>query len=459
MLSHHLLKNRVKRIFALIVANIFIISTMRATPLVSIGDNADIYFDGSSTARWTSNVFLTDLNEVDDFVYILSPGFEFNVGRDVSNADLSIITRYDIVRYNDLSDLDVGLLHLKLRGAYKTSRLELEISANYDEQKSNSGDAFRVDDLIESDISGAVINGEYTISPKFSIGLGARYTKHEYTGPFERILADQDTKVLPLDIFYELTPKMDLSLGYIYSETEVGALDPVAFDRSGFDPITGLPLIDSVTGLPLIDPSTGLPTLISVTTRQRDTYSRETHFFNIGARGSLLPKLSGFLKAGYRIRESGVRTFTDVTEDLLNNTEGPPVDGTRRFSEERTLGLDADLYWRVTPKFATRFGLSRDFGVGSDGAPLRISSFSLSSDLSLNNNYTASANLGYMQRDYTFRDREDDKYSAGIRIFYTPNAFWQYNLGYTFIDNLSTGTEAGNSYDADVVDLNATLRY
>ncbi len=442
MFSHHLLENRVSCIFALIVANIFIIRLTHASPLVSIGDNADIYFDGSSTARWTSNVFLTDLNEVDDFVYILSPGFEFNVGRDVSNADLSIITRYDIVRYNDLSDLDVGLLHLKLRGAYKSSRLELEISAKYDEQKSNSGDAFRVDDLIESDLSGAGINGEYTISPKFSIGLGASYNNTEYTGPFERILADQETKNLPLDIFYELTPKMDLSLGYIYRDTEVGALNPAIIDQEF-----------------LLDPSTGLPALIGVTTRQNNTYSRENHFFNVGARGSLLPKLSGFFKVGYRIRESGVRTFTDLTQDLLNNTEGSPVDDFRRFPEETTLGVDADLYWRVTPKVSTRFGLSRDFGVGSDGAPLRLSSLSLSSDLSLNNNYTASANLGYMQRDYTDKDREDDKYSAGIRIFYTPNAFWQYNLGYTFIDNESTGSEAGNSYDAHVVDLNATLRY
>ena len=448
-----------RRLLTLIFANAFIISIMCASPLVSIGDNADIYFDGSSTARWTSNVFLTDENEVDDFIYILSPGFEFNVGRNVSNADLSIVTRYDIVRYNDFSDLDVGLLHLKLRSAYKSSRLELEIFANYDEQKSNSGDTFRVDDLIESDLSGAGINGEYSISPKFSIGLGASYNKTEYTGPFEGILAGQENKSLPLDIFYELTPKMDLSLGYIYRDTEVGALDPTLIDRSGFDLITGLPLIDTATGLPLIDPSTGLPALVSVTTRQSDTYSRENHFFNIGARGSLLPKLSGFFKIGYRVRESGVRTFTDVTRDILNNIEGPPVNDALRFSEHTTLGVDADLYWRATPKVSTRLGLSRDFGVGSDGAPLRLSSLSLTTDVSLNNNYTASAKIGYMQRDYTYRDREDDKYSAGIRIFYTPNAFWQFNLGYTFIDNLSSGTEAGNSYDAHAVDLNATLRY
>ena len=431
------------RLIKLIVTNAFIISIMHATPLVSIGDNADIYFDGSSTARWTSNVFLTDQNEVDDFLYILSPGFEFNVGRDVSNADLSIITRYDIVRYNDFSDLDVGLLHLKLRGAYKSSRLELEISANYDQQKSNSGDAFRVDDLIESDLSGAGINGEYTISPKFSIGLGARYSKTEYTGSFEGILADQENKILPLDIFYELTPKVDLSLGYIYRDDEVGALDPLVID----------------IGPPVIDPVTGLIIFSSETTRQVDAYSRDNHFFNIGARGSILPKLSGFFKVGYRIRESAVLTFIDVTEDLLNNTEGSRINGARRFSQETTLGVDTDLYWRVTPKVSTRFKLSRDFGVGSDGSPLRLSSLSLSSDVSLNNNYTANANLGYMQRDYTNRDREDDKYSAGIRVFYTPNAFWQFNLGYTFMDNASTGTDAGNSYDVHLVDFNATLRY
>ena len=123
------------------------------------------------------------------------------------------------------------------------------------------------------------------------------------------------------------------------------------------------------------------------------------------------------------------------------------------------MGVDADMYWIMTPKLSTRFGLSRDFGVGSDGAPTKENSVSLSSNLSLSNNWTGNANLGYTQRDYTRRDRKDDKYSAGIRIFYLPNRFWQFSGGYSYIDSESRGADRGNSYEAHMVDLNATLRY
>ncbi len=432
MLPYYLNKSKGTRSLTLVIANLFTLCLLQATPLISIGDNAQIYFDGKSTARWTSNVFLTDRNEIDDFLYILSPGFEFNLGRDSSNADLSILTRYDIIRYNDLTELDVGLLHVKLRGAYKSSRLELTVSASHDEQKSNSGDIQIVDDLIESTLTNRGVNGEYKISPKFSLGVGANYSETEYTGVFEGVLTDQRRGNLPLNIFYEISPKLDLSFGYRYTDTEIGALNPA-------------PTSDFV-----VDPSSGLVIPINL---ERDAYNRESHFFNIGARGSLLPKLTGFLKVGYNKRESGTRSDNRVLdgailESIITN-----------FSDETTLGIDADLYWLMTPKLSTRFGLARDFGLGSDGAPTRENSLNISTNLSLNNNWTTSANLIYTQRDYTRRDREDDKYTVGLRVFYLPNMFWQFSGGYNFSHSESTGVDSGNSYDAHVVDFNATLRY
>lgn len=432
MFSHYLNRSKDIRRLALIIVNLSTLCQLQASPLISIGDNAEIYFDGSSTARWTSNVFLTDRNEVEDFSYILSPGFEFNLGRDASNADLSILTRYDIIRYNDLTELDVELLHVKLRGAYKSSRLELTVSASYDEMKSNSGDIQIIDDLIESTLNNRGVNGEYQISPKFSFAAGANYSETEYTGVFEGVLTDQIIESFPLDIYYEISPKLDLSFGYKYTDSEIGALKPTA------------------TGDFVVEPSSGLIIPINL---ERNAYNRENHFFNIGARGSLLPKLTGYLKVGYSKRESGTRSNSRVLEGV--NLESIVTN----FSEDTTLGVDADLYWLMTPKLSTRFGLSRDFGLGSDGAPTRENSVSTSTNLSLSNNWTASANLMYTQRDYTRRDREDDKYSAGIRIFYLPNRFWQYSGGYNFTDSISTGADAGNSYDAHMVDFQATLRY
>jgi len=432
MFPHYLNKSKDTLRLALIIAYLSTLCLLQASPLISIGDNAEIYFDGSSTARWTSNVFLTDRNEVEDFHYILSPGFEFKLGRDASNADLSILTRYDIIRYNDLTELDVELLHVRLRSAYKSSRLELTVSASYDEMKSNSGDIQIIDDLIESTLTNRDVKGEYQLSPKFSFAAGANYSETEYTGVFEGVLTDQIRGSFPLDIYYEKSPKLDLSFGYKYTDTEIGALKPTL----------------SVYN----DPSTNNDILINLLS---NSYNRENHFFHIGARGSLLPKLTGFFKVGYNKREQGRRSVS--RSKVL---DGAILDPTQtNFSGETTLGVDADLYWLMTPKLSTRFGLSRDFGLGSDGAPTRENSVSISTNLSLSNNWTSSANLMYTQRDYTRRDREDDKYSAGISVFYLPNRFWQFSGGYNFTDSESTGSNAGNSYNAHMVDFKASLRY
>ena len=120
-----------------------------AAPLVSIGDNTDIFFNGSSSLRWSSNIFSDAGNEESDVSWIVSPGFEINVGRGVSNADLTVITRYDVVKYQDNDQLDTELFHLEALGSYETGRLELSSSFSFGEYKLNSGDINDVADLFE----------------------------------------------------------------------------------------------------------------------------------------------------------------------------------------------------------------------------------------------------------------------------------------------------------------------
>lgn len=71
--------------------------SLNASPLVSIGDNADLFFNGSSSVRWTSNLFRDEVNETSDVIFTVTPGLELNVGRGMANADFSILTSYDLV--------------------------------------------------------------------------------------------------------------------------------------------------------------------------------------------------------------------------------------------------------------------------------------------------------------------------------------------------------------------------
>ena len=66
-----------------------------------------------------------------------------------------------------------------------------------------------------------------------------------------------------MDVFYELTPKVDLSVGYTYTDTTVDA----------------------------INPGTRGPLFVS-------SYDQASHFLNVGARGNLMPKLNRVFQGG-----------------------------------------------------------------------------------------------------------------------------------------------------------------
>lgn len=396
-----------KPIYFTLISSLFASLTQlsSASPLVSIGDNADLFFNGSSGLQWSSNVFRDDEDEVDDLMWSLSPGFELNLGRGVSNADLSVITRYEIRRYMDLDQLDTELFSIEANGSYRSSRLDLSGSAYFREEKQSSGDENRpgLDDLIESDNLGGRIDAEYRFSPKLSFGTGFSYSQKEYNAPFDAFFSDSERYTVPLDVFYELTPKVDLSVGYQYSETDTDGR--------------------TINGV-LISPS----------------YTNEGHFFNVGARGNLLPKLTGFFKVGYRTQDS----------------DRPGSDS------KSTLGLDGDLTWAATPKLTTSLGFSRDFGVGGEGNSNTTTAVSLSSSYSINSYYAATAFVDYTLRDY-FNGREDNQYRLGARLSYTPNQYWRFGAGYTYSENDSDDPTQANSgirsYVDHTIDISASLRY
>lgn len=388
----------------------------QAAPLVSIGDNVDVFFNGSSSLQWQSNVFNDEDDEQDDLKFTVSPGFEVNVGRGVSNLDLSIITRYDIIRYDDLSDLDNELFHIKAISSYKSSRWDVNGLVSFDESQSTTGDGNdnRRGKLTESDNTAARLNGEYRLSPKFSVGSGVNYSDREYTS--DDTLADRETYTVPVDIFYELTPKVDLSIGYQYTTSDVGST------QNG----------DTTNGFYV------------------GSYDTEGHFFNVGARGNLLPKLSGFFKVGYRTNDSDDSDIRRYSGGVLT------PDSTNRDSSG-TMGLDADFTYLATPKVTTALRLHRGFGIGGQGQSTENTSADLSASYSINTNYSASANFGYTLREYDESDREDNVYRTGLRLSYVPNQYWRFSTGYRYSENDSD--RKGQSYESHTIDLTASLRY
>ncbi len=226
---------------------------INGAPLVTIGDIGTISFTGNSTIKWDSNIFRQETREVSDTLLVFSPGFSAVLGRNVTDLDIGLSTSYDINRYQDNDDLDSELLSLRANAAYRTSRLELAANASYVETKSNNELANRAGALLERELTAYGINGEYTLSPKFSVKAGVNWDEIAYVGDYAASYSDREYLKLPVDIYYELTPKMGLSVGYVYGQIDV--------ESAGQD--------------------------------------ATTNNFNVGLRGELLPKLVGYFKVGY----------------------------------------------------------------------------------------------------------------------------------------------------------------
>ena len=414
-------------------------SSVVAAPLVSIGDNTDIFFNGSSSLRWSSNLFRDDNNEESDSSWIVSPGFEINVGRGISNADLTVVTRYDVVSYKHNDHLDTELFHIKALGSYEASRLKLNGSASFDEMKMNDGQNNVQNDLVELNTIAGNLGAEYRVSPKFSFGAGVRYNETEYQTYKDR-LADRETTSFPLNIFYELTPKLDLILGYTYSTTDIEGTS---------------------SRFPSIVESTLFPgTLILADTQiDQSGYERDSHFYNVGLRGNILTKLTGYFKIGYRTRsfEDSTRLVQYfVPNDPLVELQ-PPANSSTNRDDTGMLGLDANLTWMATTKSLVQLALSRDFGAGGEGESTEITRANLVGNYSFNTHWSAMANLGYTETDYPDDGRDEEQLTGGLRFNYVLNTYWRFSAGYTYTDNDSS--RASSSYDNNSLDLTAVLRY
>jgi len=375
--------NNLKTIILSITSLALFSFAVQASPLLPIGDSASIFFEGSSSLIWQSNIFYDIEDETSDLMVVNSPGLGINIGDPVSDFNVLFNVNYEFQNFLDENYLDDGYLKLRAISFYKGARLKLSASASFDEQQTSIGEqgqlggASNEQEFIQLDQTHVRLNSEYAYSPKFSFGSGVGYNDREFKN--EDRFTDLRTLSAPLDLFYALTPKVDLSVGYQYRYDEVGSLQstPTSPVNSGFD--------------------------------------REGHFVNIGARGELSPKLDGFFKIGYR--------FIDP-EDSINRGTG---ERTPRNSDE-TLGVDAEFTHLTTPKLSSKLKLSRGFDVGSEGQSLETTSAKLNFSYAVTSNYSANAFFDYTHRNFKDgNDGDDFIYRTGFNVSYAPNQYWRFS--------------------------------
>lgn len=250
-------KNRLALLTAMATTPVF------AAPFLAIGDNAELFLTARTEVRYEDNVtFSPDSNKINDEVFEFAPGVELVFGKNsLTKGTLSFYERF--IAYSDNTVFNEELANLIFNSTYDGAKLKLNANASYQELNQNSRDANLNGSLVRRDVSAAGLNGELAVTEKSKVGTGFRYDSTEYqTNGF----TDRETYTVPVNYYFAISPKVDLSAGLQYRINNIDAANA-----------------DS-----------------------------EEVFYNLGARGAFTPKLTGNFRVGYSTRDPDAGSDSDT---------------------------------------------------------------------------------------------------------------------------------------------------
>lgn len=378
---------------------IFLHLTLTGSSLVQIGDALSVNLDASATYKHTSNILKAEVNEISDSFYVFSPGAIFNIGAPSAQLDLKVKANYDIFQYNDYDIYDINRLKLYLDGSYIPSQLSSSVFSysNIESQSAISELSTKANPaLVEVSTESASFFATYKYSPKLSFSLGVSQGETSFDTYTARLASKKSTSI-PFKVIYNYTDKLSLLYGVTISDTEVG-------------PITE----DSLPG-----------------------YNLDSVYYNVGLKGTILPKLSGHFDVGYRTLE-----YDTLLRDF------------------NAFGVTSSLKWTMSPKFYTTINISRDFDVAGSGGSYRFTRGNFTSVYTINSEYKLSLSFGHTGKFFrknpilNTKSRGEKLTNASFTLYYYPSKNYSFSTGYSYIKS-----DALNDYDLGVFSLSTKFRY
>lgn len=260
-----------------------------AASFVAVGENAELFLTANATVTIDDNIYLRPSNEADDLILSFTPGLDFVFGRNAATSG-NVYYRHQFLRYSDYSMQDTDLANIGLNTAYANGKSKFNFGVSFAELAQN--DASVAGAIIERDLTSVRASGEVGVTEKTSIGAGVNLEKNSYALP---TFTDSTVWNVPVDMYFEYSPKLQASVGYRYRNTE---LSGAALDS-------------------------------------------KDHFFSVGARGEFTPKLTGQIRIGYTLRD-----FSNNTDD---SDFGAEANLTYAFSEKTSVSINALSDYNSTP--------------------------------------------------------------------------------------------------------------
>lgn len=354
-----------------------------AHALVTLGTDSELFLTLNTSAQYNDNLFLSS-PKVDEFIFDLTPGFRVDYGRNsLVKGQFSYGEDFQI--FGDRSHLNTSLSRVTGDAAYDDGKNKLALAGSFQQADQATRDIRRNDEsLVHRDIVSLRAVDELLFTAKTSVSVGASYDRTDYKKPG---YVDLSAYTIPVKYYYKVLPKLDLSGGYRYRNSNLG--------RGGID--------------------------------------SDAHFFSVGARGELTPKLTGEIAIGY--------------------DEFKPTTGKNRSS----VGLEASLAYAYSPKTSFTFGANNGFGYTALGESNRAGGLNAGVSAQLTSDWRFDASALYTGFSYVNSDRSDDYYMGQAAATYTVNEIVSVSGAYAYAKNKSN--LSGANFTDNILSVFATIKY
>ena len=373
-----------------------------AAPLVTIGDQLDLFFKGAVIGKWDSNItYTSDKNkQLNDYSSVFRLGAEADYGRN-SKFKANVKFYEDLTRYADQKQFNSNLAHVAANASYTEANYSIKGVFSFDQRFQNSAtttEANQTGSLVRFNSWLAGAEGTYDFSEKLFGELGVNWNRTEYLGNWSDLYADNDVYSVPVSLLYKVTQKVSVGLTYQYRYTEFTGGQSSYADRYGSE--------------------------------------REDHFAGVTVRGDILPKLNASAYAGIAYR--------DIKD--------------AQSSDDTTFALRATLSYELTEKIGLFATGKRDFGNGASRQSSVDTGCEFGANYMMNQFVMFTTSFAYTYTDYiSGYDREDDEFCGRIGVSYKPNKFLTLGANYRYLDNSSSVKTA--SYMQHLVDISVSVKY
>ena len=295
-------------------AAIFVLPAVAgAEPLLSFGPDVPLFLTATASVRSDDNVLLSPNNKVSDTIYLFAPGVDLHSNGGQGSAGVTFSEQFS--RYVKEKGLNDQLANLSAHIGYQGSETSFTASGSYVQTDQTTTTATNLDQTVKQTIEAVAVGAEGALTAKTRIGMTPSFNRTEFP---EVGFTNSDVWTLPVDVYYGVTPKTDVSIGYAYSKTKT---------QDGLGDSKG-------------------------------------NFLNVGARGEFTPKLSGQIRVGVTsqtpevgqtVRQLGANASLNYAYSpkttfslFVNNGFAPSAAGNQ--TEVLTVGLNGNF--ELSPAWA-----------------------------------------------------------------------------------------------------------